>query len=143
MKIFRNSAWSTWTSLFFLMPVYISFQVNKPFMGILSLAVVISSIVYHLIKPKGVDWWWKKGKKNSQIIAQSFDTLFALLLALTSFLVFIENSFSLTKVLIIILALISIFLFLHPGKNSSKHYEFFHGMWHVLSSSIVALTLLL
>lgn len=134
MDIFNNRAWSTWTSLFFLLPAYIATTQHKTLIVILLCAQTVFSILYHLDKPDGPDWWWRR-KKLDQHLLQITDTLLAIIISVHVVVELLGDNFGLAHFLILLSGFVSLFIFF----VCRKRYEACHGLWHITAS----LTLLL
>lgn len=135
--LFNNRAWSTWTSLFFLIPAFLAYTQNKLGLVVLLATQTLFSILYHLKKPDGPDWWWRR-KKLGQHMLQITDTILAIIISIHVFAGILNTRFNVFSFLIIASGVLSLYIFF----RRRKHYESFHGLWHVTASLTVLLWLL-
>lgn len=138
MHTINNRFWSTWTSLFLLIPALFSFLQGKLSLSILVVLLAIFSTLYHLTKPSGVDWWWHK-KKPSQHLLQIVDTVLGIIIGAVIFKEIYSFGINTNSIFVLFFALISFFfLFI-----STEYYEGYHGIWHIMASVTILLYLLL
>jgi len=97
------------------------------------LLVTIFSLSYHIKKPRGIDWWWRKDKTKSQRILQGLDTISSLVLLYYVILDLIRSWPSLGSIMLGIIGVLGlIILFM-----DNKYYEALHGIWHIIASFIL------
>ncbi len=137
MDLFNNRIWSTWTSLFFLLPAYIATTQGKTLIILLLCAQTIFSILYHLDKPDGPDWWWRR-KKLDQHLLQITDTLLAIIISVHVIISILDIGFNIQSLVLIFSGLLSLFIFF----VCRKVYEACHGLWHITASLTLLLWLL-
>ncbi len=134
----NNRYWSTWTSLFFLIPAIVSLLKGNIALSILVLFVSIFSILHHLKKPHGVDWWWSK-KTLIQYLLQATDTILGIIVYVYIVFGIFNLGLNAKSISVLLFILIStIFLFV-----SNKYYEAYHGIWHILASISILLGILI
>lgn len=138
LELFNNRVWSTWTSLFFLIPAYVALMQNKLLVVLLLCGQTIFSILYHLDKPDGPDWWWRR-KKLDQHLLQITDTILAIIISVHVVAGILETGLSISAFWIILSGIISLFVFF----VCRKKYEVYHGLWHITASVTVLLWLLI
>lgn len=136
MNPINNRFWSTWTSFFLLFPVIVALIQNKINFAILVTLLMLASILYHLKKTSGVDWWWHR-KKFYQHFWQILDTGLGIAVGVVMFQKVLETKMSLALIFLLLFVLIDfIYLFI-----SNKYYEACHGLWHILSGITIFLWL--
>jgi hypothetical protein len=134
----NNRVWSTWTSLFFLIPGYLAFMQEKSSIAVLLCAQTVFSIFYHLEKPKGPDWWWRK-KKIIQHLLQITDTLLAIIISVHIVVSIFNIGLSISAGYIFFSGVVSLYIFF-ACRNT---YEAYHGLWHLTASLTILLWLML
>jgi hypothetical protein len=138
LEVFNNRVWSTWTSLFFLLPAYIAWTQDKMLIFILLSLQTVFSILYHLDKPDGPDWWWRR-KKLDQHFLQITDTILAIIISVHVVMGLLAVSFNFFTGLIIFSGFLSLYLFF----VCRKKYEVYHGLWHITASLTILFWLLI
>ncbi len=137
LDLFNNRVWSTWTSLSFLLPAYIAINQEKTLIVIFLCAQTLFSILYHLDKPDGPDWWWRR-KKLDQHLLQITDTLLAIIISVHVFASILETGFRVPTLLIFFSGIVSLYIFF----VCRKKYEACHGLWHLTASATIFLWLM-
>ncbi len=108
--------------------------------GIFVALSFISSMLFHTYKPNGIQWWWKPTGTGLQTFFLYLDTLFASTLGLMVINEITKDGFGINFWIPILLYIpASIILF----NNNEKQYVHYHSLWHLLTSIILVLAIIL
>ena len=130
MEILNNRRWSTWSSLFFIIPLIFSIKESNFILTILLLGTIIFSILHHLKKPSGINWLWDKKSNRLQYLLQWIDTIFGFTTFFYVFFNILQQGLTIFTLIKITLIFLAVFILFVPAKR----YEAYHGLWHLMAS---------
>ena len=139
MKI--KEPFSVFSNIAFLFPLYFSILEKSHLHTFLIAVVFLTSVFFHIIKPYGAVWWSDIKKLNKfQKITLWKDTIFAVALILFNLFIFWQKGFPTLFWYAVIFGLIALYIFFF--KTETEKYDFFHGIWHILSGIITLLAVI-
>jgi len=140
LKINRKEELSIVSNLFFVVPLYIGLQQKKYIFALFIALAFISSMLFHIFKEPGIDWWWKPAGTPLQVFFLYLDTLFASILAVMVLNEITKNGFGINFWIPVILYIPSALILFNDNEKEYVHY---HSLWHFLTSAILVLALVL
>lgn len=128
-----------YTSLLFAIPMFMAIAVNLTLVAILIGLVTVMSVLHHIFKRPGSEWWWHtKDRHPLQTLLLLVEIVLALALAVWS-LFQLLNADSLQLFWIAVAIFVPSFI-LYLNTNYTK-YVFRHAVWHFSTTIIISLSL--
>lgn len=133
MKIVEK--YSVFTNIvYFGLFIYASLDGNN-YIALLLLFILIGSSFFHITKPQGFTWWNRFHTLNlPQKIFFLLDNISVYAIIIYLFLHFNEIGFSKIPISFIIFSILGLIIFFFKNK---KNYDFYHGLWHIISSIVI------
>lgn len=138
MLSINNPRWAAWTSLTFFVPSLIGLAVSSPVLAYTCAAMTVCSLVYHLHKEPGVDWWWAPHRTLSQRLLLVLDTILGVLVAFIVYGKVLASPFDALGILMAVITMVGLTALF----TLNRWYEAFHGVWHITAALFITLAIL-